>query len=230
MARKNDFTLMNPKEFPLARLDHPDTPAATTPGGPATVPVTRPASVAPSPRQDPRYVPDRVLQHAGLTHLSVKGNIRIHYDAQLRDVSFCTKLQLCFECREINMQRSYLYLRENSIESNIATKCCCCSCRDRDSIVVNYFDRKPFRKEVVCFRGSFCDVPCCCCLNADPQLEVTKGGCMICCIHVQENEWCCLDSVVIAPSQDLPFPCCCVANRHGWCTNFCGCCGQPNGK
>jgi hypothetical protein len=109
--------------------------------------------------------------------------------------------------------------------------CCCCSCWDRDSIVVNYFDRKPFRKESVCFRGSLCDVPCCCCLNADPKLEVRKGGCMICCMHVQENECCCLkDEVVVTPSQDLPLPCCCFANRHGWCTNFCGCCGQPDGK
>ena len=219
------------KEFTPARLNYPDTSADTAHGVPVTVPVTRPASVARYPRQDPRYVPDRVMQHAGLTHLSVQGNIHIHYDAQLRDVLCCTRLQLCFECREINMQRSYLYLRENSIESNIATKCCCCSCWDRDSIVVNYFDRKPFRKESVCFRGSLCDVPCCCCLNADPKLEVRKGGCMICCMHVQENECCCLkDEVVVTPSQDLPLPCCCFANRHGWCTNFCGCCGQPDGK
>jgi len=126
ISRNNDFTLMNPKEFTLARLNFPDTPASTTHGVPATVPVTRPASVARYPRQDPRYVPDRVMQHAGLTNLSVQGNIHIHYDAQLRDVLCCTRLQLCFECREINMQRSYLYLRENSIESNIATKCCCC--------------------------------------------------------------------------------------------------------
>ena len=98
---------------------------ATTHDVPAAVPVARPAFVALDPRQDPRQDPGRM-------NLSVQGNIHIHYDAQT-------------SWRFVLYQTSTLFWMpwdySVSIESNIATTCCCASCWDRDSIVVNFFDR-----------------------------------------------------------------------------------------
>jgi hypothetical protein len=88
---------------------------ATTHDVPAAVPVARPAFVALDPRQDPRQDPGR-------TNLSVQGNIHIHYDAQLRDVLCCTRLQLCFECREITLSLSKATLQLHVVALVVGTE------------------------------------------------------------------------------------------------------------
>ena len=183
---------------------------------------------------DATACPDRTSRHEGRTATVASGNIQIHYDAELRDATCCTKFRLCLACREFDLKRSYLYVRENSIERNVASKCCCCSesC-SHDHVVVNYFDRQPF-KQSCCFCGMICGlIPVCFCLDSTkPKFEILKGGVLCCCCHCCNDESCCCceDNIVIMPSENLPCPCCCCPNRVSWCNNCCGCCGQPTGK
>ena len=70
-------------------------------------------------------------------------SIKIFYNAQIKDISCCTKLWLCCHpcyCGStMDIDRSYLYIRENSLEGNIATKSLCCG--KQDVTFVDYFDR-----------------------------------------------------------------------------------------
>merc|ERR1711998_376532 len=97
----------------------------------------------------------RSSNHKGKTSRRQHDSIGILLDAELRDIDLCTKLHLlaCRCCSVYDHERSYLYLRENSIESNVAYSPCfgmfadCQStdCYDRDDVRVYYFDRAPFR-------------------------------------------------------------------------------------
>ena len=124
----------------------------------------------------------------------------------------CQFLLCCLFCQKYDLERSYLYLRENSIESNIASKSICCGAA-RDYVTVQYFDRPPYKPFNQCI----------CCCKSNPKLEITKPGCVICCMPVT----CCTqEKVVIMPGETV-FGCC--PNRVTGCDNCCGCCGDRTG-
>ena len=111
---------------------------------------------------------DRTKKQNGATALQNKANITIFYNAELKDVSCCTKLALCCMCQKYDLERSYLYLRENSIESNVASTSLCCG-EACDNVTVTYFDRKPYKPFNMCI----------CCCKSNPKLEITKPGCEV---------------------------------------------------
>ena len=167
---------------------------------------------------------DRITPQNGRTALKNKDSIDIVFNAELRDLAFLKKLCLCLcgGCSTFDKQRSYLYLRENSIESNCVIKPMCGFCRPMDLTKVQYFDRAPFKHFgmcAICGSDGFC-VP-----TDQPKFEVNETGCLICC------QLCCSDKeAVLMPYEYLRFPCCCCSNRVTKCSNFCGCCGPPTGN
>ena len=93
----------------------------------------------------------------------------------------------------------------------------------RDSISKYYFDKRPFRPYGYC--GEYC-------CYKEPKLEVLKGGCMCCCVHLNPGPPC-FDpkgAVVLMPYERASFPCCCVANRVNFNENCFGLCGPPTGN
>ena len=119
--------------------------------------------------------PDRRSVHKGRTATANPGNLKVHYDAELKGLTCCTKLVLCCVCREFDKDRSYLYVRENSIEKNVASRCCCGGCCEYDHIGVHYFDRAPLKPECACYLGRICCIiPFPCCVDLKPKFEVLK--------------------------------------------------------
>jgi hypothetical protein len=126
----------------------------------------------------------RGVRNMGMMQVSTP--IQIIYDAELRDLPMCETLDLlCYFCSFYDKSRSYLYIRENSIESNVAFKCCCGLVGEQDSVSVMYFDRKPFKRT--------------CCEN-DPKIDVAGFGC---CCGMMSADMCCQDKVVIMPSENV---------------------------
>ena len=121
-------------------------------------------------------------------------------------------------CHAYDLERSYLYLRENSIETNVAMvpmfplSICV---PQWDNTNVTYFDRKPYKPYKVC------------CIQQTPKLEVMKGGCMV---LFQRVQICTKDKVVIMPNENMPPPCCCSKNRVTPCDNCFGLLGGVTGN
>ena len=165
---------------------------------------------------------DRKKVHSGKTELKTPGQIKIEYDAELKPPGCCIRIGLFLSCcSSMDMERSYLYLRENSFESNTTTLCCCGFCYDFDYINVTYFDRAPYKK--TCKPSPF---PCCClCNSAQPKLDIINKGCIICCIPIK-----CGKTAVVMPFEKYPFPCCCCNNRVNCLNNCGGFCGPMTGN
>jgi hypothetical protein len=147
----------------------------------------------------------RVSPHPGST-ATKDGNVPITkidilYDAEIRGVGMCEKIALLMQCKVYNRERSYLYVRENSLETNSATSCVCCAdwvCEDTN---VMYFDRPPFKPSPV-----YCGLPCF--GMTAPKLDVKQTGCWCCCQRIV-----CCEEMVIMPFENMPCPCCCCPNR-----------------
>lgn len=170
--------------------------------------------------------PDRQTPHSGSTARENRDSIKIVYDAELKDLPLCQQISLlCACCSIYDKERSYLYLRENSMESNVVIAPCCGYCTDLDFIDVTYFDRPPFAKQ--CRTGP---CPFCCCLFTcdQPKVELVDNSCL--CFFQQVDPCCCGKQVVLMPFETFPIPCCCCVNRVGWCDNCCGCCGPITGN
>ena len=118
---------------------------------------------------------DRSAPQSGSTKLANRNNINIVYNAEIKDISCCTKIWLCCHpcyCGStFDKDRSYLYIRENSLEGNVATKSCLCG--QKDFTFVDYFDRDPYKPSKHCL-----------CIPTLPKLELMQGGCQICCVKV----------------------------------------------
>ena len=158
--------------------------------------------------------------------------ISIKYNAEIEDPSCCFKCVACCGCLPVytgvcplappcsyfDKERSYLYIREGSLEANTsldnhcAPTCCCCTFDD--NVYVNYFDRAPYA-----IKGCLCP--------AVPKLEIYDPACMLCCVKFDCE--CCFGpkQVVIMPYEKC---CLCCPNRTCWCHNCFGCCGQPDGN
>eukprot|EP00277_Geminigera_cryophila_P036603 CAMPEP_0173108228 /NCGR_PEP_ID=MMETSP1102-20130122/42515_1 /TAXON_ID=49646 /ORGANISM="Geminigera sp., Strain Caron Lab Isolate" /LENGTH=208 /DNA_ID=CAMNT_0014006503 /DNA_START=9 /DNA_END=635 /DNA_ORIENTATION=+ len=155
----------------------------------------------------------------GSTALGDLHNIKIVYNAEIRDLDCFQSLLLCWgSCgfMKYNTKRGYLYVRENSIEMNYALTWCqdgpCGLESTTDYIKVWYFDAPPLKKESKCFG----------CMPMEPKLEVIDSGCIILC------QKCCADeSAIVMPYERFCF---CCTNRVGCCDNNCGTCGPITGN
>lgn len=142
----------------------------------------------------------RTSPHAGCTKLNSNDKIEILYDAELQDVSCGDKICLCFRCSNFDKERSYMYVRENSIETNEAVECMCSSAWFTETTQVLYYDRAPFKPTLM--MG-----PCCpCCGYTEPKLEVLETGCWCC-----TKRMVCCSQVVVVPCE--AFCCGCCTNR-----------------
>lgn len=165
---------------------------------------------------------DRQQTQHGRTAIKQPTSIDLIHNAQLKKPSKYSKCMVCCKpqgcCGCLDMERSYLYLRENSIEMNESYGLCCGHCGSQDSVTVWYFDRSPFKE-------SCCKSLC----GGTPSLEVIEIGCACCCVKVQ-----CCEYVVLAPPYQA-FPCCCCKNEtscYPWCCggNCFNCCGTIRGQ
>lgn len=162
----------------------------------------------------------RVSAHPGSTSTKDKNvpitKIDILYDAEIRDVGMCEKLALLCTCRVFQKERSYLYVRENSLETNDATACMCCPDWICENTNVLYFDRPPFKPSP--------HYPGCPCFGyTDPKLDVKQTGCWCCMQRIV-----CCEELVVMPYEMLPCPCCCCSNRTpqpGLCNCWLNCKG-----
>lgn len=161
--------------------------------------------------------------------------MEIVYDAELAKLDCCTEYAMCMACVKYDRERSYLFLRENSLETNVSFKpfygMCgddglmgMCDCRSLDAVHVQYFDRPPFDKSYVCF----------CVPHGQPMLEVVDGGFM-CCFSKLE---CCGKQVGLMPYETTPcvplglcgISFCDKPNRVQACDNLFGIFGPVLGK
>lgn len=119
-------------------------------------------------------------------------------------------------CWKWDKGRSYLYIRENSIESNTVMKPCCCL-PPIDLPTVTYFDRQPFKTS--------CKDKCLVCGTGKAKAQIFEPGCLVCCLKMQ----CCCEkqSAVVVPYESCCF---CIPNKITCCCNCCGCCGKPSGN
>ena len=163
------------------------------------------------------FYTDRTHAQSGAPGLKEPGAIRMVMNAEVRDVPNYIKCMLCCcpgcGCSCFDMDRSYIYVRENSVESNCAIKPCCGFCDSLDNIKVLYFDRPPFQTMI-------CDN----CGAGKPEVRVLDQGCMICCFE------CCSDKVAVVATPKMPCPCCCCPNASNKCCNCCNCCGPIEGN
>lgn len=152
-------------------------------------------------------------------------SIHVLYDAEIRPPPCMYDLFLCLMCcSDYDEARSYLYLRENSLEMNTAYSQCCGLIKGNDNVRVQYFDKKPFAKYT----------ECCGCTTFDPELKVLNTGCMCCWINCGNIlQGCCKNGCMVPPEllvvsefKYQPFPCCCCANEVlsgiGNCFGGCG--------
>ena len=87
--------------------------------GPVRV-IQQPATTVQLQAPLPQIV-DRTTGYSGRTALRNASVINIAYNAEVRQVPCYTQLWFAITCRCYDHGRSYLYLRENSIESNVSS-------------------------------------------------------------------------------------------------------------
>ena len=170
----------------------------------------------------PPSICDRQNRQDGATRLKNPMMMRIKYNAELAEPNMCFKCMGvcgCFPCLGIfappcsfyDMERSYLYLRENSIESNVNINNYvgdCLGCPTADFVTVSYFDRPPYAVS-----GCICPTV--------PKLEVVDTSCYFCCMRCEGDKF-----VSIMPCE---YYCLCCHNRTNKCSSYCGLCGPVEG-
>lgn len=175
----------------------------------------------------------RSRAQSGRTRLRCQDKLDIIYNAELESSCCepCHGFPFCLFywhfVPQLDQERSYIYIRENSIEYNKAIKYACGPGGTTDNINVIYFDRTPFNKS--------------CCLPvasashvgvyavSTPKIEVMKIGHMCCCIPCKpicSNP----ETVVITYGKNRPMPWCCCTNEAEACDNCCGCFGPLSGN
>lgn len=170
------------------------------------------------------FASNRVSPHSGKTARANKESIGILIDAELKDLSCCAQVCLMlYCCSSFNRERSYLYLRENSLESNVTFNFCGGCCITPDWINVTYFDSRPYARRIKIAPYPFCFI----CYSEQPKLEIFEPGCMMCCTRVNI---CGHQEMILMPFEYFPVPCCCFSNRITPCDNYCGLCGGITGN
>lgn len=170
---------------------------------------------------------DRTSIQKGATRLQHPNSIQIRYNAEVRDngclwnlFAMCGCLpvftggKVCAPpCSFFDKGRSYLYLREGSIEYNVSTGHLCLSCPD--NVSVQYFDRPPFAR-----KGCICP--------DEPKLEIFDTGYMCCCIKIECTLCFGKNFMVLMPFERTCFGLC--PNRTNCCHNCCNLCGPVSGN
>eukprot|EP00930_Biecheleria_cincta_P027656 TRINITY_DN19390_c0_g1_i1.p1 TRINITY_DN19390_c0_g1~~TRINITY_DN19390_c0_g1_i1.p1 ORF type:complete len:217 (+),score=17.95 TRINITY_DN19390_c0_g1_i1:68-718(+) len=162
----------------------------------------------------------RTSSIAGKIQTKAKDSIGFD-DLELKGPSCLQALCYKLTCTRWAKERSYLRVRENSIESNWALHPCSClpctwAC---DSVYVAYFDRAPFVQS--------CLAKTCCCLLGGPNIRIVEPGMMICCQKC-ECKCCCAQQAVVSPCDK--FCLCACPNEVCWLHNWCGFCGPIDGN
>ncbi len=174
---------------------------------------------------------NRTMPHEGMTKRKGSG-IGIIHDAELFQIGYYEQLQnLILCCSQYDLSRSYLYVRENSIEFNYAINCFFCfdiPFLRFDNIGVQYFDRNPYVKgcRIVPTLGPLlfgCPLFTC----ERPKLEVVDPA-YLCCF--KKMDFCCPKKVAFMPFENMPFPLCCCSNRYSECNSCWGLCGPVAGS
>eukprot|EP00622_Pseudochattonella_farcimen_P000696 FR735245.1.p1 GENE.FR735245.1~~FR735245.1.p1 ORF type:complete len:271 (+),score=28.50 FR735245.1:102-914(+) len=147
---------------------------------------------------------DRKTSQCGAVALKNPTQLGLVMNAEVMDLRCLSKAVLCICCcAQFDLKRSYLYIRENSLEQNCAAKQMCCG--KTDNISVQYFDRPPFKSYPLnnCFRGA-------------PEVHVIESGCMCCCQKVLLPKGpCCVSKVYVIATPQQGFPCCCFSYKVG---------------
>lgn len=169
-----------------------------------------------------QQISDRTSAQRGATRLSDPSHIKIWYNAELADPPCYLKYVQCLQGVVFDKERSYMYLREGSMETNQVNKCCIKaleSCyRQPDCISIVYFDKPPYQKYKTCFG----------CCSFDPSIEKVDNAYLICCQKVTCHQACVGgDYMSFVPLDKF---CCCFPNKVNWCCNTCGLCGSPDGN
>lgn len=179
---------------------------------------------------------DRTMVHKEATRFDPDQNLLV-YDAELRELSMWDTLKMFFIpkphfnplltaccgtyfccCHVYDINRSYLYIRQNSIESNYVAVPCCGVIGSDDRISVTYFDREPFRRRG-CLGSGYC-VP-----EDQPSFTTFTGGYLCCGVICCERA-----RVAMKPFEWIPFPFCCCENEVKNWQNCCGFCGPITGN
>ena len=178
-------------------------------------------------QQQVNNVCDRTSIQKGATRLKNPNFIEIKYNAEIRDAGCFFNLCAmagglgCVTCGRVNAPccsffdkgRSYLYLREGSIESNVSMGHVCFKCPDH--VQVDYFDRRPYA------------VTGCICPD-EPKLETVDTAYMCCCMKIECTMCFGNNFVVVMPFENTCFGIC--PNRTCWCHNCCNLCGPMSGN
>jgi len=143
---------------------------------------------------------DRKSLHPGATKRKNPASIDIIYDAEIRDIGCCIKC--CFFIPTggffFDKERSYIYLRENSMETSVAMTHIFSSCVPGFEVVTTrYFDRSPYINEMGC------------CFTGEPSIEKHTPGCTIC---WQDCKHPCLSDEMVVISSFQKY-CCCIPNK-----------------
>lgn len=138
---------------------------------------------------------------------------RIVYDAEVQpklDILSWAYVSF-YHCACYNSQRSYLHLRENSIESNLSVRTCCGCGGFKDITNVHYFDSGPYGKGL---KQMWCGCIPCCCMVGQPKLTTAELGCfffgMKCDPFLRDGK-----QLVYMPFEQCPLPLCCISNITG---------------
>lgn len=146
----------------------------------------------------------------------------------------------CDHCNS-DLQRKYLMIQENAIESNYPTSCalpfgcfgecalppnaCCPGC---DNVHHTFFDRGLFDRQNCYYRLG--------CISGDPLMFANEirhvccfTDCPVCYNQCQSCywPWCCGERVRFLPATTV---CCCCPTTACWIHNWCGICGIKDGE
>ena len=168
-----------------------------------------------------QQISDRESLQKGATRLSDPSHIKIWYNAEVAPPSSCCACIECITCIGLDRERSYIYLREGSLETNKVDNCKVCEClfpQVFDHASVRYFDRSPWMAKSACMG----------CCSIKPSIEKVKSGWMCCCKECDPCPACCGgDYMTFSPVDKV---CCCVPNKINGCCNYCGLFGPISGE
>ncbi len=181
---------------------------------------------------------NRKLPHSGVTARKSR-DIEILYDAEVKDITFWEKLHLGIMCHTHQKERSYLLIREDGIDSNLAVQpCCsgCCACMQKQVKYGNgygtdcfghmAFDSYYFNNAYKIGTCGSLTMSCGACSGGQTsRIDVIDSTWMVC------GSKCCVDkSIGIVPFEDVGFPFCCMKNRINKCMNCFNLFGKVEGS
>jgi len=159
-----------------------------------------------------------------------KGIARMEYDAApklLYNAPLHTSIGQCCCGMITNPQvsgRSYIWVMENRLETNMATGCHPMCGPAEDAVEVKYWDEPSLG-----LLPMSCVQKCLSCRADDPRpaIEWFNDGCLCCCIPCMSTRQCIAcccpgccsggEALYQVPYEQFPCPCCCCSNRVSGC-------------